>query len=124
MDHQLREGVGEFVGVVRQFLGRPTTHVDIGESLVDRVDERRGRIDRGDCDPSRQHMGGQRPRATPDVEDTRVGTDLREGREDLGERVGVSAHEAPVGVGRDDETHSSMLGRGVMGVTVVIRSYQ
>lgn len=112
VDDQLRECMRESVCLIGQFLSRPATDVDVRESFTECVDERRRRVDRGDGSTRLQHVSGQRPGPAPDVEDIRVRTDPRESREDSGERVGVTAHEASVRLGRDDETHSPIVRRG------------
>ena len=80
-----------------------------------RLDERGGWIDRRDrIRPEPGHeLGGQRPRATADVERPLAGRDAGQVGELRREQPRVAAHEPVVRLGGDIEAHADRLLRGV-----------
>ena len=59
-------------------------------------------------------MRRQRTRPTPHVEYVVAGAHPGKCREDLRKRLGVPAHEARVGIRRDEKTHQQMVCRRLL----------
>ena len=114
-DRRIERVVGEGEG-----LGGRLAHVDARVPGARRLDERRGRIDRGDglgAEPG-DELRRQRPRAAPDVQDALARLHSPEIGHLWGEQDGVPAHEPVVGIGGDIERHAAIVRRASPGLRV------